>query len=102
MSDNRGLATLAMFANRDAFRHRQHCKQQSIARDRDRWRTQADGLLRPQRSDVERQSGNQEKTDEIHRIGLRRRDRPPHESFDRRYWIGVVFHAAVLLDTEGN
>src|SRR6266446_7924549 len=74
----------------------------SIARGGDRRRTQANRLLRPQRSDIERQSGDQEKTDEIHRIGLRRRDRPPPKSSDRRLRIAVFFHSAVLLDTAGN
>src|SRR6266481_2474941 len=75
---------------------------QSIARRGDRRRTQADGLLRLQRPGVERQSGHQEKTDKIKRIGLRRRDRPSQKSSDRCHRIAVVFHAAVLLDTGGN
>src|SRR5439155_4651691 len=74
----------------------------SVARHGDRRRTEADGLLRPQRSHIERQSGHQEKTDKINRIGLRRRDRPPQKSSDRRHRIAVVFHAAVLLDMQGN
>jgi hypothetical protein len=74
----------------------------SIARGGNRRWTQACRLLRPQRSHIERQSGHQEKTDKIKRIGLRRRDRPPQKSSDRGSRIGVVFHAAVLLDTEGN
>src|SRR2546429_4287288 len=78
------------------------CWSHSITRCRDRRRTQADGLLRPQRSHIERQSSDQEKTDKIKRIGLRRRDRPPQKSSDRRHRIAVVFHAAVLLDTEAN
>jgi hypothetical protein len=74
----------------------------SIARRGDRRRAQANRLLRPQRSHIERQSRDQEKTDKIKRIGLRRRDRLPQKSSERRPRIGVVFHAAVLLDTEGN
>src|SRR5258706_16394646 len=73
-----------------------------IPRCGDRRRTQACGLLRPQRSRIERQSQDQEKTDEIDRIRLRRGDRPPHKSSDRRHWIGIVRHGAVLLEAEGN
>src|ERR1700687_1470717 len=72
----------------------------SVARRRYRRRTQPDGLLRLQRANVERRSCNQEKTDEIDRVGLRRRDRPPHKTSDRRSRTGVVFHAGVLLETD--
>jgi hypothetical protein len=74
----------------------------SVPRRGDRRRTQANRLLWPQRSHIERQSRDQEKADKIKRIGLRRRDRPPPKASDRRTRIAVVFHAAVLLDTVGN
>src|SRR5712691_7031150 len=71
----------------------------SVARGGDGWGTQPDRLLRLQRSDVKRQSGHQEKTDEVDRIGLRRRNRPPHKFPYRRCRAGFVFHARVLLET---
>ena len=73
-------------------------KQVSVARGGDGWGAEPDRLLRLQRSNVKRQSGDQEKTDEVHRIGLRRRDRPPHKISHRRCRAGFFFHAEVLLE----
>src|SRR5882672_9415 len=75
---------------------------QSIARCGYRWRSHPDRLLRLQRADVERQAGDQEKTDEIDRIGLRRRDRPTRKTSDDGCWTGFVFHVEVLLETARN
>src|SRR5258707_15796649 len=73
-----------------------------IPRCGDRRRTQACGLLRPQRSRIERQSQDQEKTDEIHRIRLRRGGCPPHKSSYRRPWVGIVPPCAGFLESQGN
>ena len=61
-----------------------------------RRRPHADRLLRLERAGIERQSGHQEQTDQIHRIGLRRRDRPPRKTSDRRRYAGFVFHPPML------
>src|SRR5258708_27061976 len=61
----------------------------SVPRGGRRRRTEADSLLRLQRSDVERQARHQEKTDEIDRNGLRRRGRPLHKAPDP--WSRAVF-----------
>src|SRR5260370_35067114 len=68
-----------------------------------RWRrTEADSLLRLQRSDVERQARHQEKTDEIDRNGLRRRGRPLHKAFDPCCRWVFFFHGEVFLETDTN
>src|SRR6476661_5183 len=74
----------------------------SVARGGNRRRAKADRFLRPQCSHIERQSRDQEKADKVNRIGLGGRDRPSPKSSDFRLQIAVVFHAAVLLDSEGN
>src|SRR6266576_2604626 len=89
---------ITKFARRRASRLPSHEEQGSVARGGDGWRSQPDRLLRLQRSDVKRQSGDQEKTDEVDRIGLRRRDRPPHKFPYRRCRAGFLFHAGVLLE----
>src|SRR5882757_6546434 len=64
-----------------------------------RRRTEAHGLLRPQRPDVERSSGHQEQRDQIDRIGLRRRDRPLHKTLGCGA-LRFFFHA--VLCVKGN
>src|SRR5450631_4918183 len=70
----------------------------SVARCGDRRRTETHRLLGPQAADVERRPGDQEESHEIHHIGLRWRDRPPHNTSDDGSWTGFVFHAVLLLE----
>src|SRR6267378_3319074 len=90
---------ITKFARKRASRLPSHDGQGSVARGGDGWGAKPDRLLRLQRSDVKRQAGHQEKTDEVHRIGLRRRDRPPHKFPYRGCRAGFLFHAGVLLET---
>src|ERR1700716_2970551 len=71
----------------------------SVARCGHRRGAHAERPLRLSRPRIERESGNQEKTDEIDRIGLRRRDRPSRKTWDASCRAGLFFHAAVLLET---
>jgi hypothetical protein len=70
----------------------------SVARDGDRRGTKPYRLLGLQRPDIERPSGHQKKRDEIDRVGLRRRDRPPHKTSYHSRRTGFVFHAVVLRE----
>src|SRR6202022_3440612 len=74
----------------------------SVARCGHRRRAHADRLLGFQCPDVERQTGNHEKTHEIDRNGLRRRGRPSQKASDRCCRAGLFFHAVVLFETGRN
>lgn len=74
----------------------------SLVRRGDRRGSDAAGLLRLQRTGIEREPGDQDKRDEVHRIGLRRRRRPSRQASDRSCRTGVVRHAVVLLETTGD
>src|SRR5216684_6267355 len=74
----------------------------SVARGGDGRGTEADRLLRLQRADIERRSRNQEKTDEINRVGLRRRNRPPRKTPDDSRRSGFLFHGVLLLEMARN
>src|SRR5207302_737143 len=70
-----------------------------IARCRDRWRAEADGLFRLQHTGIERQPPDQDQADQIDRVGLRRRRRPLQETLGLSWRAFFVFHGVVLLET---
>src|SRR5229473_7431635 len=74
----------------------------SVARGGDGRGTEADRLLRLQRADIERRSRDQEKTDQINRVGLRRRDRPPRKTPDDSRRSSFLFHGVLLLEMARN